>query len=200
MIACYATYQLVQNIISQRTAIRCQHHHQTLPSNTTAEMDIPPDNRPSPEWAAAVDEKLNQLKRKDADVLLALLRNDTLETSMESMRQACEAHKVTIQMRRIEPIFQAIQGFSSAIGVMVQASPEVAGLLWGSSQMVILVCCNLISVSSCPFLTRITRFRALCASQASSTRSHSCSKESQWHYRDLSNISTSIQLNASEKH
>lgn len=70
-----------------------------------------------------------------------------------SIAEASDRHSrapTAILLRKLQPVLDQLDGFVNAITSIVQASPDLAGFIWGAMQAVVKVLMNLVFVFKSP--------------------------------------------------
>jgi hypothetical protein len=98
-------------------------------------------------WEDSVVQCLAQLDPKDAKYVQHLpgLGQDGLGTYLCSLVDSYSEQRAAKILSLVQPIALAVKSFSRVIGSMVQSNPAIAGLVWGSVQL-------LLEVSTPPLL------------------------------------------------
>lgn len=124
---------------SRRTSHTAHVIEETKPESSETEIDLDVDegiNLQEKLWQTAVGERAqsfaySQMKSLDS------FTTATYETSLKTLRGMCKSHSLSRYQDRIEKVLNGLKPFVNALNILVSSHPEVAGLVWGSTQLVL---------------------------------------------------------------
>lgn len=93
-------------------------------------------------WDICLNQKLNASSQVDispSNSLRTRLTSGSYEESLKYLAAKYEEKGLSNFIPRIEALLHAVQPFTSALNTIVQANPQVAGLVWGSMQILLTV-------------------------------------------------------------
>jgi len=90
------------------------------------------------EWDAIVQQRLAPLDKKANKI--QSLKYDDFQSTLQTASHEFHQSRVTSTIHKLKPVFDQLDVFVTAITSLVQASPELAGFIWGTTQAVIIVC------------------------------------------------------------